>query len=445
MPQTLWRHCPGHHFGNQFPSREGEDMQSNSKHRRQVFAVAVLAGLGISMSARALPTVGSVFIIAMENHNWTQPSTDLSAPQQIFGNANAPYINSLVTPGNPNAAQVSFASAYHNVLATPTGANPSIHPSEPNYIWSEAGTNFGVLNDNQPYGTNGTVQFTNQHLTGYMQLAGQSWKSYQEDTQVDSAGNVLPQSQWTSPIWNASGTFTTVANAYNGSKQYNYAVKHNPQAFFTDTNGAGNTNTSPANPSNLPAGNYAPLQQLQADLNSNAVGKYNWISPNQFNDQHTALTGGYKPSFSATTLTGDSAQIAQGDDFLKQIIPQIMASQAYQNNGTIIVWNDETEGANANDFSHTSMEIVISKLAKGNAYNSTLNYTHSSQLKTMQEIFNVGPFLGDAATPGTNDLSDLFATGAIPSAVTTNFVPEPTTLSLLGLGAFGLLARRRKA
>jgi len=45
----------------------------------------------------------------------------------------APYINSLVTPGNANAKQVSYAAAYFNVLATPSGNNPSIHPSEPNY------------------------------------------------------------------------------------------------------------------------------------------------------------------------------------------------------------------------------------------------------------------------------------------------------------------------
>ena len=45
----------------------------------------------------------------MENHNFTQPST-LTGPEQILGNPAAPYINSLVNPGNRNAAQVSYAS-----------------------------------------------------------------------------------------------------------------------------------------------------------------------------------------------------------------------------------------------------------------------------------------------------------------------------------------------
>ena len=99
------------------------------------------------------------------------------------------------------------------------------------------------------------------------------------------------------------------------------------------------------------------------------------------------------------------------------MVPKIMASQAYKNNGAIIIWNDETEGTNADDFNHTIMEIVISPLAKGYGYASSLNYTHSSDLKTMQEIFQVGPLLGDAATAGTHDLSDMFVPNTIPTTV----------------------------
>jgi hypothetical protein len=87
----------------------------------------------------------------------------------------------------------------------------------------------------------------------------------------------------------------------------------------------------------------------------------------------------------------------------------------------IIIWFDESEGDgvsgdNADDFNHTIAEIVISKRAHRNVnglpYGSPYDYTHSSDLRTMQEIFHAGPFVGDAAE--SNDLSDLFDPGAVP-------------------------------
>jgi len=184
---------------------------------------------------------------------------------------------------------------------------------------------------------------------------------------------------------------------------------------------------------------------LQTDLNNKIIARYNLITPDQYNDMHTTLTGGF--TYNGVHYTGDSANIAQGDNFLSKIIPQIMDSQAYKDNGTILIWYDESEGTNQNDFSHTLTESAISPLAKGNVYNSTVDYTHSSDLKSLQEIFGVsapgGGFLGDANTPGTNDLSDLFKAGALTPAATP--VPDPSAALGLGVfGMFGLIFKARK-
>ena len=41
--------------------------------------------------------IKTVFVIALENHNWTQPANQFSGPiQQIFQNPNAPFLNNLV-------------------------------------------------------------------------------------------------------------------------------------------------------------------------------------------------------------------------------------------------------------------------------------------------------------------------------------------------------------
>jgi hypothetical protein len=200
---------------------------------------------------------------------------------------------------------------------------------------------------------------------------------------------------------------------HNGSHQYDFAPKHDGTLFFLDTNGGDNPTSS--NPERR---FYAPLQQLRVDLGANTVAKYNVITPDQFNDMHSFLRTGF--TYHGTHYTGDQAAIAEGDNFLSIIVPEIMASRAYQNNGAIVIWYDETEDGNTTQF--TLPEIVISPLAKGNAFDSTLTYTHSSDLKSLEEHFGVfapgGGFLGDANTPGTNDLGDFFQPGALTPVAT---------------------------
>src|SRR5215475_4844261 len=391
-------------------------------HVTRFATLGLLALLPLSIQSKARAdddrSIKTVFVIAMENHNWTQPANQFTGPiQQIFQNPNAPYINSLVNGTNVASRQVAFATNYRNVLATAGGNNPHIHPSEPNYIWAEAGTNFTVNNDADPFVPTGpTNQVQSQdnqlHLVRLLTQAGRTWRSYQEDTDVNLQTNVvLPRNQWTVPLTSFSGNFTSGINQFNGSTQFNYAAKHNPQVFFSDSNG-GNDPT-PANPLSQ---NYAPLQQLFVDLANNTVADYNWISPDQFNDQHTALKGGFRG------LTGDAANISQGDNFLSIVVPQIMASRAYHDHGAIIIWWDETEDVtatdNPDDLTHTLGEIVISPRAHPNVgglpFASPVFLTHSSDLRTMQKIFHVTKpfFLGDAIH--ANDLSSLFAEGAIP-------------------------------
>ena len=371
-------------------------------------AVAIPTAGIVCTSCTAAPQaqqVRTVFVIPLENRNWTQPAGDTKAPLQLLGNPHAPFINSLVNGSSPLSRQVAYASAYHNALATPSGHNPHIHPSLPSYLWSEAGTNFDVYTNNPPFGKGGVHQGTTDHLVSYLNRAGVSWKSYQEDIDTDSDGNVLPRSQWTVPLVKRHGI-------YKNGVPYNYEPKHNPQVYFDDVNGGvGSGEGNPTDPTAV--ARFSPIQQLLTDLAHNTVARYNWITPNQYDEMHSPLPSGYKG------LTGSEAAVKKGDDYLAVLIPQIMASQAYRNGGVIIIWTDETEGTNADDYSHALPEIIISPLAhpnvNGRPYTNAINYTHSSDLRTMQEIFQVGPYLGDAAH--ATDLSDLFVRGAIPAGI----------------------------
>ena len=279
-------------------------------------------------------SIQTVFIILEENQNWAS----------ISGNAAAPYINNGLLPKS------SYALQYYNP--------PGNHPSLPNYLWLEAGTNFGVTADGDP---SSYSQTTTNHLVTQLKKAGIPWISFQEDI----GGTTCPLIETNQ-----------------------YAPKHNPMVFFDDVTNTNNTGSTYC------ISNIRPFTELAGDLKSNTVARYNWITPNLCDDMH-GNTG---------CLTGN-ALITAGDTWLSNTIATITSSQAYSNNGVIFVTWDEGEGGDG-----PIGMIVMSPLAKGGGYSNSLHYTHSSTLLTMQEIFNVGPLLGDATN--ATDLSDLFVFGA---------------------------------
>src|ERR1700738_5299213 len=143
-----------------------------------------------------------VFVIAMENHNWTQPNS-ASNPQQIFMNPAAPFINSPVTGASGISDQVSYANNYQAAMV-------GLHPSEPNYVWAEAGQAFGTIGtDDDPYFGNcadDTNIHSDQHLAAFLMQRDKSWKSYQEDANVNLTTNVpLPMASWLNPITSHHG------------------------------------------------------------------------------------------------------------------------------------------------------------------------------------------------------------------------------------------------
>jgi hypothetical protein len=273
--------------------------------------------------------IKTVFLIVMENHNWSS----------IINNPSAPYINQTLLP------QASYALNYHNP--------PGNHPSEPNYLWLEGGTNFGVHNDGS---VKSNHQNSTDHLVTYLNDAGLSWKAYEEGI----SGKVCPLED---------------VNLY--------ATKHNPMVYFDDV-----TNHMDLNSAYCIA-HERPFSELATDLKNNTVAQYNFITPNLCDDMHDSV--------GCSTLD----QVKNGDTWLSEQVPMILASSAYQQGGVLLITWDESD-----DDDQPIGMIVLSPLAKGGGYSNNILYTHSSTLRTIQEIFNVKPFLGDATN--ATDLSDLF-------------------------------------
>ena len=124
--------------------------------------VALVFTYALSLSAAsAAPVLQHVFVIAMENHD----------SAQIYGNTtNAPYINNTLIPS------YAHATNFNDTLAL------SI-PSEPHYVWMEAGTNafsdHTFTNDNNPSSSNSTNS-TAHLVTQIKNSASDTWMTYQE-------------------------------------------------------------------------------------------------------------------------------------------------------------------------------------------------------------------------------------------------------------------------
>jgi phosphatidylinositol-3-phosphatase len=227
-----------------------------------------------SAAGQAITAPKTVFVIVMENHNWSE----------IVNNAQAPFINSLLSSG-------AHAEAYD----TP----PGNHPSAPNYWWMEAGQNFGLAGQST-YSPALYHQSTTNHLVTELKNAGVSWKTYQE---------------------NIGGTTCPLVD------QGLYVTRHNPFVFFDDV-----TNV------NDPSSAYCiahvrPYAELSADLSRDTIAAYNFITPNVCNDMH----GG--------SGCPGSDDIRSGDNWLAAALPPLI-DYANANDGVIfIVWDEPVGGS----------------------------------------------------------------------------------------------------
>jgi hypothetical protein len=291
-------------------------------------ALLALAPLSPCWAQSTKPTV---FLIVIENKNSVGTGG-------VYGSAEAPYINHTLFP------MAAVANDYFNP--------PGNHPSLPNYLWMEAGTGFGIHDDGPP---SQHSQSTHAHLSDLLKNAGIPWRAYAESI----SGNVCP-----------------LADESGGL----YRTKHEPFVYFTDVTNGENFHSSYC------IQHVRPLSELGGDIGRNAIGRYNFITPNMCHDGHDSCGGN---------------EVAHIDDWLRSFLPQIFNSAQYRQ-GHIVVFIVADEAANGDG------PIPFLALGQGvkRGYRNEIRYTHSSLLRTLEEIFGVGPLLGNAAS--ANDLRDLF-------------------------------------
>lgn len=221
------------------------------------------------------------------------------------------------------------------------------HPSLPNYLQLLSGTDGGVADDEGP----DKHQLDAENLASQLDAAGIPWRAYME----------------------AMGEPCVMKD------KGRYAVRHDPFVYFT----------SVTRDKAMCREHVVDMDaHLAEDLASNAY-RYMWITPDECNDMHDCEPG--------TT-----------DDWLADLIPQLMASDGYKNGGAIFVLWDEggPDASYVLGGKQSIPAIVISDRLVSSGFVSDVLYSHDSYLATIQDAF------GLPRLPTTEDsapMADFFA------------------------------------
>jgi hypothetical protein len=205
------------------------------------------------------------------------------------------------------------------------------HPSLPNYIAMTSGSTQGITDDNGP----------SSHPLGVTSIF----------SQLGTGARSLEESMPSNCDKSSSGE---------------YAVRHDPEAYYTNLGTACSTN-------DVPLGSTPDLS-----------AKFTFITPNLIDDMHDGT-------------------VAQGDTWLSTFVPKVFATPQYQAGNTVVflTW-DEDDGSSPN---HVAT-IVISPTSK--AISSNTAFTHYSMLRATEEILGL-PLIGGAQT--ANDMRSVFNLG----------------------------------
>lgn len=326
-----------------------------------------------STTPASVPPVGHVFVINIENKGFDETWGPSSA---------APYLSQTLRD------QGVLLSNYYGTA----------HNSQPNYIaqLSGQGPNLLMQLDCPLYssfvglpGPNlgqyagiGCV-FPTQVRTLPQQLTerGLAWKGYMDDMGTPCRHPAL-------------NTLDSTQQAKVGDQ---YAARHNPFVYFKWIT------SSP-----LCAQRVVDLTNLDADLTSVATTpNFSYITPDLCNDGHDA-----------PCVDGRPGGLVSVDAFLKTWVPKILASQAFQQDGMLVITADESDGLQS-DSSACCGEgpslnallpgitgpgggrigaLVISKWTAPDTSSDT-PYNHYALLGSIEDLFGLD-HLGYAATPG---------------------------------------------
>ncbi|HWG67069.1 MAG TPA: alkaline phosphatase family protein [Rhodanobacteraceae bacterium] len=320
-----------------------------------------------------------VFVIILENEPF----------QVTFGeHSPAPYLAHELPEQGALLTQY-FATGHYsldNYISIISGQAPNPETQQDCHVFSEFKRNApGFDPDGQIRGTGCVYPADVKTLANQLQDAGYTWKGYMEgmgaDPSREAAACAHPKI--------GDVDVTNMATAAD-----RYADKHNPFVYFH----------SVIDDAATCATHVVNLDKLPVDLQSVATTpNFSFITPDLCHDGHNA-----------PCKNGEPGGLVSADKFLREWVPQIVASPAFKQDGLLIITFDEGTDAAAccgetkpagapqpGQFGPGGGRIgavVLSPFVKPGTV-SNVAYNHYSLLRSIEDWFGL-PHLGYAGQHG---------------------------------------------
>lgn len=280
----------------------------------------------------------------------------------------------------------------------------------------------GIAADGQAIGSGCVYPASIRTLPDQLDATGKTWRAYRGDMGNDPARESATCGH---PTLNAID-HTQAAEASSAAVPLGdqYASRHNPFVYFHSIIDSSACDESVVN-----------LNQLATDLkNEHTTPNFVFVTPNLCDDGHDG-----------PCVNGQPGGLVSPDAFLEKWVPLIMASDAYKKDGLLVINFDEGEaeiepnpaggfiinfpglfccneqpGPNLGTFPSSSTigtftlsfgsyggdrtgAVLLSPLLKPGSV-SQIPFNHYSLLRTVEDIFDTGEYLGYAGQPGMQGL-----------------------------------------
>ncbi len=382
--------------------------------RRALVVLAGLAALAFSAlvspasAGAALPPIGHVFIIVLENE---------SASTTFGAGSPAPYLSTTLRAEGaylPNYYGIGHESN-DNYIAMISGQAPNPQNQSDCEFYDDfmPGT---IGSYGQAEGSGCVYPSDVQTIADQLSASGLTWRDYNESMGADPSREA---SECGHP------GVDSVDNTQKATATDEYATRHDPFVYFHSI--IDNTTVCDSNVVNL--------SLLPRDLASAATTpNYVFITPDLCDDGHDS-----------PCADGEPGGLPQADTFLRQWVPQITNSPAFtQEHGLLLITFDEAAtsdttsccgevpgpnspapGVNGPGGGDVGAVLLSPCIAPGT--DSTAPYNHYTMLRSVEDIFGL-PHLGYAGLPGETSLgSDIFTQPCQGGGAGGSLPPPPVT------------------